>query len=49
VAANFRAIGGPAAQGTTERWGKVYRTGVLSFLVQVDTQILQRTRHALLL
>jgi protein-tyrosine phosphatase len=37
---NFRDIGGYAAAGTHVRWGKVYRTGVLSYLTQEDHRTL---------
>jgi protein-tyrosine phosphatase len=38
---NFRDIGGYAAQASTVRWGKVYRTGVLSYLTDEDHRTLQ--------
>jgi protein-tyrosine phosphatase len=43
---NFRDIGGYAAQGATVCWGKVYRTGVLSYLTDEDHHTLQPLRVA---
>jgi protein-tyrosine phosphatase len=40
---NFRDIGGyAAADGRTVRWGKVYRTGVLSYFTENDHPALRR-------
>jgi protein-tyrosine phosphatase len=41
---NFRDIGGYRAQAATVRWGKVYRTGVLSYLTDEDHRALQQLR-----
>jgi protein-tyrosine phosphatase len=43
---NFRDIGGYAAQGASVCWGKVYRTGVLSYLTAEDHCTLQPLRVA---
>jgi protein-tyrosine phosphatase len=43
---NFRDIGGYAAHASTVRWGKVYRTGVLSYLTDEDHHTLQPLRVA---
>lgn len=37
---NFRDIGGYAADAGTVRWGRVYRTGVLSYLTSEDHRLL---------
>jgi protein-tyrosine phosphatase len=37
---NFRDIGGYAGAGGTVRWGRVYRTGVLSYLTSDDHRML---------
>ena len=37
---NFRDIGGYAAEGGSVRWGRVYRTGVLSYLTGEDHRTL---------
>jgi len=41
---NFRDIGGYAAAGGTVRWGRVYRTGVLSYLTSDDHRMLAPLR-----